>query len=370
MGLLAGANALIVGNYLTTIGRAPEEDHALLEALGMPVAEGPGEGRFIVDATGAHAAAGPPVDPAHCRRLTGVRTVRPSGRRRDSRCSREERRPSDGRRCGVTDARSRCMRHVARSSTPSAQHTAALIGDTWLTATTSVVAEVRRAQKSTTRSCTVRGDSPPGGANVGSRAPPLPLLGRDLARARARPIRRSRSRRAVRRPRPRAPWRARDRAPRCRARALQRARDTRARPVRARTRRRAARPAACPRSFSATSTRPCSRPARLPRSGRAARVRSPSAPSFAHDREPAGAHERGPPRRVGEPEAHPDPPPAARPSSSSTTRSGSGGSSGASGESEPNAGHQNTSLCVHAPPSTSPANHPIARLSARRRRSR
>jgi biotin synthase len=55
MGMLAGANALIVGNYLTTIGRSPEEDHALLEALGMPVAEGPGEGRFVVDATGAHA---------------------------------------------------------------------------------------------------------------------------------------------------------------------------------------------------------------------------------------------------------------------------------------------------------------------------
>ncbi len=54
MGLLAGANALIVGNYLTTIGREPEADHALLEALGMPIAEGPGEGRFIVDATGAH----------------------------------------------------------------------------------------------------------------------------------------------------------------------------------------------------------------------------------------------------------------------------------------------------------------------------
>ena len=47
MGLLAGANALIVGNYLTTGGRAPEEDHALLEALGMPVADGPGEGRFV-----------------------------------------------------------------------------------------------------------------------------------------------------------------------------------------------------------------------------------------------------------------------------------------------------------------------------------
>ena len=55
MGLLAGANALIVGNYLTTSGRSADEDHALLEALGMPVAEGPGEGRFVVDTTGAHA---------------------------------------------------------------------------------------------------------------------------------------------------------------------------------------------------------------------------------------------------------------------------------------------------------------------------
>jgi biotin synthase len=54
MGLLAGANALIVGNYLTTGGRAPEEDHALLEALGMPVADGPGEGRYVIDATGTH----------------------------------------------------------------------------------------------------------------------------------------------------------------------------------------------------------------------------------------------------------------------------------------------------------------------------
>jgi len=54
MGLLAGANGLIVGNYLTTTGRSAEEDRALLEALGMPIAEGPGEGRFIVDAAGAH----------------------------------------------------------------------------------------------------------------------------------------------------------------------------------------------------------------------------------------------------------------------------------------------------------------------------
>jgi len=55
MGMVAGANALIVGNYLTTSGRPPEEDLALLDALGMPVADGPGEGRFIVDGDGAHA---------------------------------------------------------------------------------------------------------------------------------------------------------------------------------------------------------------------------------------------------------------------------------------------------------------------------
>ncbi len=56
MGLYAGANALIVGNYLTTLGRAPEDDLALLESLGMPVAGGgPGEGRFVVAADGTHA---------------------------------------------------------------------------------------------------------------------------------------------------------------------------------------------------------------------------------------------------------------------------------------------------------------------------
>jgi len=63
LGLYAGANALIIGNYLTTIGRAPSDDVALLETLGMPVAgSGPGVGRFIVDAGGAHAM--PPRTPA------------------------------------------------------------------------------------------------------------------------------------------------------------------------------------------------------------------------------------------------------------------------------------------------------------------
>lgn len=38
LGLLAGADALIVGNYLTTEGRPAADDLALLESLGMPVA--------------------------------------------------------------------------------------------------------------------------------------------------------------------------------------------------------------------------------------------------------------------------------------------------------------------------------------------
>jgi biotin synthase len=62
MGLYAGANALIIGNYLTTIGRAPEDDVALLESLGMPVAGGgPGEGRFIVAADGTKSLPAKPV---------------------------------------------------------------------------------------------------------------------------------------------------------------------------------------------------------------------------------------------------------------------------------------------------------------------
>jgi biotin synthase len=37
LGMLAGANALIVGNYLTTLGRPPEDDLRMLADLGMPV---------------------------------------------------------------------------------------------------------------------------------------------------------------------------------------------------------------------------------------------------------------------------------------------------------------------------------------------
>ena len=37
MGLVAGANAMILGNYLTTPGRSPQEDLRMLDDLEMPV---------------------------------------------------------------------------------------------------------------------------------------------------------------------------------------------------------------------------------------------------------------------------------------------------------------------------------------------
>lgn len=37
MGMTSGINALIVGNYLTTLGRSPEEDLTMLGDLGMPI---------------------------------------------------------------------------------------------------------------------------------------------------------------------------------------------------------------------------------------------------------------------------------------------------------------------------------------------
>ena len=38
-GLMGGINAVIVGNYLTTLGRSPQDDLALLTKLEMPIKE-------------------------------------------------------------------------------------------------------------------------------------------------------------------------------------------------------------------------------------------------------------------------------------------------------------------------------------------
>ena len=40
LGLLAGVNGLVIGNYLTTTGRSPEDDLRMLDDLGMPRAQG------------------------------------------------------------------------------------------------------------------------------------------------------------------------------------------------------------------------------------------------------------------------------------------------------------------------------------------
>jgi biotin synthase len=37
LGMLAGINGIIIGNYLTTLGRTPEEDLSMLSDLKMPL---------------------------------------------------------------------------------------------------------------------------------------------------------------------------------------------------------------------------------------------------------------------------------------------------------------------------------------------
>ncbi len=40
-GLLAGINAMLIGNYLTTLGQSPEDDHAMLKSLGLQGGDAP-----------------------------------------------------------------------------------------------------------------------------------------------------------------------------------------------------------------------------------------------------------------------------------------------------------------------------------------
>jgi biotin synthase len=40
-GLKSGINAMLIGNYLTTLGQSPEDDHAMLAELGLEGGETP-----------------------------------------------------------------------------------------------------------------------------------------------------------------------------------------------------------------------------------------------------------------------------------------------------------------------------------------
>lgn len=46
LGLKAGINAMLIGHYLTTLGQPPEEDHAMLAALGLQGGEAPIPGEY------------------------------------------------------------------------------------------------------------------------------------------------------------------------------------------------------------------------------------------------------------------------------------------------------------------------------------
>ncbi len=46
LGLKAGINAMLIGHYLTTMGQPPEQDHAMLESLGLNGGEAPIPGEF------------------------------------------------------------------------------------------------------------------------------------------------------------------------------------------------------------------------------------------------------------------------------------------------------------------------------------
>ncbi|MBD1837837.1 biotin synthase BioB [Coleofasciculus sp. FACHB-501] len=46
MGFQAGMNAMLIGHYLTTIGQPPEQDHAMLESLGLTGGEAPIPGEY------------------------------------------------------------------------------------------------------------------------------------------------------------------------------------------------------------------------------------------------------------------------------------------------------------------------------------
>jgi biotin synthase len=46
LGLKSGINAMLIGHYLTTLGQPPEQDHAMLESLGLTGGEAPIPGEY------------------------------------------------------------------------------------------------------------------------------------------------------------------------------------------------------------------------------------------------------------------------------------------------------------------------------------
>jgi biotin synthase len=46
LGLKAGINAMLIGHYLTTLGQPPEQDHLMLESLGLQGGEAPIPGEY------------------------------------------------------------------------------------------------------------------------------------------------------------------------------------------------------------------------------------------------------------------------------------------------------------------------------------
>lgn len=46
LGLKSGINAMLIGHYLTTLGQPPEQDHAMLESLGLKGGEAPIPGEY------------------------------------------------------------------------------------------------------------------------------------------------------------------------------------------------------------------------------------------------------------------------------------------------------------------------------------
>jgi biotin synthase-like enzyme len=46
LGLKSGMNAMLIGHYLTTMGQPPEQDHAMLESLGLKGGEAPIPGEY------------------------------------------------------------------------------------------------------------------------------------------------------------------------------------------------------------------------------------------------------------------------------------------------------------------------------------